>query len=130
MRRRARGFTLLEAVVALAVLVLGLGVGFESLRMAMSRSQKVRAVDERLAVLDRAMTEVAVTGPLTLGRREDDARGELKIITEATLLVPPDGEVPYSLPVAEVRITVRDRFESDAQGLSARKLVFVPEAPL
>jgi prepilin-type N-terminal cleavage/methylation domain-containing protein len=75
-RRAQAGFTLIEVVVALALLGLVLAVLSDGLRTGLSSASRAAAIEPPLAVAQAKLAEVGVTEPLTTGiTRGQDARG-------------------------------------------------------
>ena len=75
-RRAERGFTLIEVVVALALLGLVLAVLSDGLRTGLSSASRAAAIEPPLAIAQAKLAAVGVTEPLTPGTsRGEDARG-------------------------------------------------------
>lgn len=74
-RRRQGGYTLLEVVVAFAILVLSLSALFQSFSMTLGRSEKARNQGRALLLAestrDRIGGDLPATLPLTEGADED-----------------------------------------------------------
>jgi prepilin-type N-terminal cleavage/methylation domain-containing protein len=70
------GFTLIEVVVALALLGLVLAVLSDGLRTGLSSASRAAAIEPPLAVAQAKLAAVGVTEPLTTGTSKgEDARG-------------------------------------------------------
>jgi len=70
------GFSLIEVVVALALLGLILGVLSDSLRTGLGSAARAAAIEPPLAVAEAKLAAVGVTEPLVAGRSAGvDARG-------------------------------------------------------
>jgi len=75
-RARAAGFSLLEVVVALALLGLILAVLGDSLRTGLGSAARAAAIEPPLAVAEAKLAAVGVTEPLIAGTTSGaDARG-------------------------------------------------------
>lgn len=75
-RARERGFTLIEVVVALALLGLVLAVLSDGLRTGLSSASRAAAIEPPLAVAQAKLAAVGITEPLATGTtRGEDARG-------------------------------------------------------
>jgi len=75
-RSREAGFSLIEVVVALALLGLILGVLSDSLRTGLGSAARAAAIEPPLAVAEARLAAVGVTEPLAPGRTSGvDARG-------------------------------------------------------
>jgi prepilin-type N-terminal cleavage/methylation domain-containing protein len=73
---RTAGFSLIEVVVALALLGLVLAVLTDSLRTGLSSAARAAAIQPPLAVAEAKLAAVGVTEPLIAGRTSGrDARG-------------------------------------------------------
>lgn len=117
-RRGARGFTLLETLIAFAIMAAGLAVligafgdGIGGARAAAARLALVEAAQDRLAT-------VGATLPLVPGTREgrDGAIGWRVVIAPAEAVGPPAGPRLYDVTV-DVADTSGRRFALTSQRL-------------
>lgn len=75
-RRGEAGFSLIEVVVALALLGLILAVLSDSLRTGLGSAARAAAIEPPLAIAEAKLAAVGVTEPLVAGRTNGrDARG-------------------------------------------------------
>src|SRR5688572_29392022 len=71
-RRIHRGFTLIEAVVAMSILAMTLAVVFQSFSWVLSRGGMQRQRERAWLVAQSLLSEVRATGPLQVGSSEGE----------------------------------------------------------
>jgi general secretion pathway protein I len=64
-RQRQRGFTLLEVVVAFAILALSLSALFESFSMTLRRSEKARNLERAVLLIESIKDQLGITVSLS-----------------------------------------------------------------
>lgn len=121
--RRSAGFTLLEIIVALAVLGVGLGVVLQIFSGGLKNIHRIelahRAMSHGENVMNEILTNQEVTGPTTLsGDLDEDFDYSAEI---AEFEDPDQGGFPLELPVEAqstklLAVHVRIHFKHDAFG--------------
>jgi general secretion pathway protein I len=103
--RRMRGFTLVEVIIAFAILGMSLAVLYGAFASSLARMRHDARVSEATllaqSLLSRAGTELALS--------DDTVRGDWRAYSyqlRQELLTAPDGQPPYSQPVERVTATV------------------------
>jgi general secretion pathway protein I len=110
-RTGERGFSLIEVVVALALLGIVLGVLSDSLRTGLSSASRAAAIEPPLAVAQAKLAAVGVTEPLAAGgTKGEDARGiqwqvSVDEYTDDAIDAPPS-DAPGVPKLYRVRVTV------------------------
>ena len=96
--QRSSGFTLIEALVAFAILGLVLAVLFRSMSSGLSQEQVASAATERLLAGRSLLERVGVEIPLEQGTIEGDlANGDIWVLTLTQVAGdPPDPEGPVT----------------------------------
>jgi prepilin-type N-terminal cleavage/methylation domain-containing protein len=120
--RREAGFSLIEIVVALALLGLILAVLSDSLRTGLGSAARAAAIQPPLAVAEAKLAAVGVTEPLVTGRTSgQDARGMVWQLSIDEFrdddFDGPSSDAPGVPKLYRVRVTV-----SWSQGGAARSL--------
>jgi general secretion pathway protein I len=110
-RARERGFTLIEVVVALALLGLVLAVLSDGLRTGLSSASRAAAIEPPLAVAQAKLAAVGVTEPLATGTTKgEDAHGlqwQLAVDDyDDTTLDAPARDAPGVPKLYRVKVTV------------------------
>ncbi len=67
-----QGFTLFEAMIALAILTLGLGAFYRAIATGAAGEQRVERSATALAIAQARLAAEGLERPLTIGRREGD----------------------------------------------------------
>lgn len=98
MRREHRGFTLLEAIVALAILAAGGMALFAALNASLRSIERVDAASRRDTATQSALSRLEVLNPM-LQPTGDEALGEWRLRWTATPVeAPRDGLTDYLQP--------------------------------
>jgi len=133
-RGGAAGFSLLEVVVALALLGLILAVLGDSLRTGLSSAARAAAIQPPLAVAEAKLAAVGVSEPLVAGRsRGEDARGiAWQLVVEDYRdddFDGPSGDAPGVPRLYRVRVTVSWMQRDGPHSLSLDSLRLAPVTP-
>ena len=100
----ARGFTLLEILVALVIFALAFAVVAQIMHTALRQSTVARSLTGATLLARSELARVGVEVPLQVGRADAETEDGMRWQTEIELLEGPDEE--QSLALFEVRVTV------------------------
>jgi general secretion pathway protein I len=133
-QRREAGFSLIEVVVALALLGLILAVLSDSLRTGLSSAARAAAIQPPLAVAEAKLAAVGVTEPLVTGRTSgQDARGMVWQLSIDEFrdddFDGPSSDAPGVPKLYRVRVTVSWSQGGTARSLSLDSLRLAPVTP-
>jgi general secretion pathway protein I len=103
--RRDSGFTLIEMIIAFAILSLSLTVLYGSLDAALSRSRRDARFSEAILIAKSLLARAGTEWPLTTGTREGQ-EGAYSYKMVSTEIAPPVSEQPFTLPIFQILATV------------------------
>jgi general secretion pathway protein I len=103
--RDARGFTLIEMVIAFAILGLSLSALYATLQNALSRTRHDARFSEATLFARSLLTRAGTEWPLIDGSTTGKAGGLEYELTELTIKAPPD-QPPFTLPTVQVTARV------------------------
>ena len=125
MRARGRGFTLIETVIAFAIVAISLAALYQAFGLSMRREQ--RASDETLALLhlaslrDRLGFDVPIRPGATSGRFDERFRWQI----DARPVAPGDSHLPLATAM-QITVTVQWERDEAEQAVSVQSLESVP----
>jgi general secretion pathway protein I len=105
MRVHAQGFTLVEMVVAFAILGLSLTALYSAFESALVRAGHDGRLNEGTLIAQSLLARASFEWPLQDGVRSGDWNGFAYEIAEQTVAAP-SGEQPYTVPTIQVTASV------------------------
>jgi Prokaryotic N-terminal methylation motif len=102
---RDKGFTLIETVIAFAILVLSLPVLYSALAGSLARSRHDRYLSEGILLAQSLLARAGVERPFVDGV-ERGTWGDYGYELTEEMLTAPLGEEPYSMPTVHVNAMV------------------------
>jgi general secretion pathway protein I len=104
-QNRMRGFTLLEVVVAFAILTLALSALYEVFRLGLRGQQTASHEQAALEMAQKHLAELGSLRPLAEGKQS--GKEDIYTWSEASALVTPKtGEAPYTIPAYQLSVQV------------------------
>jgi general secretion pathway protein I len=104
-RRSAAGFTLIEMVIAFAILGLSLSALYAALQNALSRTRHDAHSSEATLLARSLLARVGTEWPLTEGTSHGEWNEYAYELNEHERVAPPN-EVPFTVPTVQVTATV------------------------
>jgi general secretion pathway protein I len=105
MSARAAGFTLIEMVVAFAILGLSLSALYATFQSALSRTQHDAHLSEATLLARSILARAGTEWPLTEGDSHGQWSGYAYELSEHKIAAPMN-ELPFTLPTIEITATV------------------------
>jgi general secretion pathway protein I len=124
--RRECGFTLIEMIVAFAILGLMLTALYVTFDAALSRTHRDARLSEGTLIAQSLLARAGTDWTLTAGTREGDFGGyPYTLIT--TEVPPPSRERPFTLPTFAILVTVSWPGVSGQRSISLSTLKLAPK---
>lgn len=124
-RRRQYGFTLIEMVVAFAILGLSLTVLYEAFESGLLRARRDEHLREGTLIAQSLLSRVGSEWPLKDGTQTGDSNGYAYVVSEQTVTAIVN-ERPYSLPTIRIVASVSWHEFAGAQTISIATLKLLP----
>ena len=127
-RRHARGFTLIEMVVAFAILGLSLSVLYAAFESALLRTRHDARLAEGMLLAQSLLARAGAEWRLASGSQQGEWSGFSYTLAERTLAAPPH-QPPYTLPTIRVTASVSWSELAGARSVSLSTLKLLPPDP-
>ena len=103
---RNAGFTMIEVLVALAIMGLGLGAIFQLYGTLFKGSARAEATSQALLVAESKLSEFSIAGNLTAGRQSGTTKNGYAWVANIAELTEADAKKLDSLPVRAFTVTI------------------------
>jgi general secretion pathway protein I len=123
-RRRSQGFTLIEMMVAFAILAVALGVLYSAFENSLSRLRHDAHLQEGILLAQSVLARAGTEWPLATTRGEWDAY-TYEVTQERDN--PPEGQPLYTQPVVRVTAAVSWMESAGRREVTLSTLKFQPE---
>jgi general secretion pathway protein I len=126
-KQRIRGFTLIEVVIALAILGLSLGVLYGALENALARTRRDERLSEGTLVAQSLLSRAGLEFPMIPGTVQGEWNGYSYTLTQQSV-APPAGQPQYTLPPVRVIANVTWVEGGRSRDISLSTLKLLPKA--